>query len=669
MLRDCFVGSLNTTTCESRRRFSRLLAGLLLACSLVAGGAAPTHAITINMNFDPGSDSPAFDPGGTMLQALADDAASIWEDIFEDTQVIDITYRYDSIGGLANGTANSVSGGRPVTGTINVDSDNVRTWFFDTTPLDNSEYNFNQVLYRDLTSTQQSAWYNSTPPDLLEVSFRGTADAAAPAAARNGFDMFSTLVHEIGHVLGLSHSQMAQPETVGEGDFDFDVSSTFNAGNFFAIEAAGTDPSDVNDWAHIAAQSLMCNGCAATGLRRMPAATDVFAIASAAGWSTNLVDLPRQDFLSPLGTDWNTPGNWEGNQVPGSADDAFVRNGNNIELSAGGRVENLLIDEDSSILTNNNRLTVDDTATIGSIGDAVLQIADINNLGGPPEFFADRLVINDSSTVQQIGDTSLVDIDEQLIINEGGLYLGSGTLNVAATLRNNGTISGGAVILFITGGELVINANGGNVLDLDGTSGDGILNATIGDLTINGPQADEFDGVINIAETRTMTLNNAWEMRGVMNLSGNGDPGDAAILAGSTMTVSGAVNVDGGDNKITAPTFFENGAVVDLPAASDDLELDGAITYAGGLFTGNGTLHQDGDAVVSASATVTVDVATFDWDGNTISNTTVNSNATFNITSTAISDPHDGVITIAGRNRQRRDRFSMDNVWRAELQQ
>ncbi|MBI83883.1 MAG: hypothetical protein CMJ81_11845, partial [Planctomycetaceae bacterium] len=301
-----------------------------------------TSAITINMVFDPASVSPVFDPGGTLLQGMANNAAQIWEDIFEETDTITINYRYNSIGGLANGTATTVVGGQPTVGSINIDSDNVRTWYFDPTPLDNSEYTMTQRLYRDLTAAQQTAWYDSTPPDLLEASYRGQATATAPANAQNGFDMFSTLVHEIGHVLGLSHNNMANAETVGEGDFDFDVNAVLAGGNFFEIEAAGTNPAVVNQWAHIAAQSLMCNGCAATGLRRLPSATDVFAIQSAAGWNVTSIDLSRQDFLT--GIDWNTAGNWEGNQVPLGADDAFVRTANRTaSLSGGANVRNLTV--------------------------------------------------------------------------------------------------------------------------------------------------------------------------------------------------------------------------------------------------------------------------------------------------------------------------------------
>ena len=65
--------------------------------------------------------------------------------------------------------------------------------------------------------------------------------------------------------------------------------------------------------------SLMCSGCGNEELRRMPSATDIFAAATGADWTS--IDLPRQDFLT--GSDWNTGSNWEGNQVPGSADDAW----------------------------------------------------------------------------------------------------------------------------------------------------------------------------------------------------------------------------------------------------------------------------------------------------------------------------------------------------------
>ena len=112
-------------------------------------------ALTINFtDTTPSGGYPSFDPDGSKLAALVAACDSTWQDIIEDSGTVNITYRYASIGGLANGTATAVSGGKPTAGHINVDNDASRLWYFDPTPTDNSEYEFTPRLFRDLSATE-----------------------------------------------------------------------------------------------------------------------------------------------------------------------------------------------------------------------------------------------------------------------------------------------------------------------------------------------------------------------------------------------------------------------------------------------------------------------------------------------------------------------------------
>ena len=82
-----------------------------------------------------------------------------------------------------------------------------RDWFIDTTPGNNSEFNFNsaQLLWRDLTVAQQNDWFNHHGPDTpetFEVSYFGDAWTGTDADGRH--DMLSVVMHEVGHALGMS---------------------------------------------------------------------------------------------------------------------------------------------------------------------------------------------------------------------------------------------------------------------------------------------------------------------------------------------------------------------------------------------------------------------------------------------------------------------------------
>ncbi|MEZ6193058.1 MAG: hypothetical protein R3C45_17435 [Phycisphaerales bacterium] len=137
-------------------------------------------AINIVLNFDSGSSAaPAFDSDGSRLTAIMEAAAAYWEDIIEDTQTINVTFLYDDLAapsiGYHNGDA--YSGNVETDMTLRFDwqsSGGVATnWFFDTTPLDNAEFNLQPTLYRDLAATNQ-----------VRVPTRGTGQPAGPVRSR-----------------------------------------------------------------------------------------------------------------------------------------------------------------------------------------------------------------------------------------------------------------------------------------------------------------------------------------------------------------------------------------------------------------------------------------------------------------------------------------------------
>ncbi|MBN2476513.1 MAG: PEP-CTERM sorting domain-containing protein [Pirellulales bacterium] len=621
------------------RRDCHLLAfalSLILAVGPIAGNS---EAVTINLTFDSGaSASPSFDPTGANLVSIFQQAADYWEDIIEDLWTLDIEYYYDDLNdpdsylGLHNNLA--TSDGRPTEARIRIDTQRygvARDWWFDPTPESHTEFDIEQTLYRDLTGVQQADWFAGSPPEVLEVGFRGSA---VPGGAADGhLDILSTVIHEMGHALGLT-ANVAAGEAA-DGDYDAPGSMVFGT-NTDILEHAP-------DNYHVADRvALMCSGCGGDSLRRLPTATDVLAIAAASGWSD--IDLPRQDFWG--GSNWNNGYNWEGGQPPGYLDDAFVRlqgSDPTANLSANGFAANLFVGEGDNVDTEAFKLDVANTATVDGFNSDIM-IRD----GG--ELEADRVVIQNEAEVFMAG--GLLDAN-RVTINDGtfltGASGGSPTVDVQTMLVNNGTIRA-------TGdAALRLSSSGGAVWDLDG-AGNGVVEAVSGDVEfVSGSLSDAFDGDMVVGAGHNLTIAEPWELGagGVLDLNGGSEPADAARLAagGLLSALDGRIEATG-DARILPDVEFGSGVQVVVPGASDSLSLYGTITYEGGSYTGAGTIYQVTEAIVSADTRIDVDV--YDWDGGSGTSTTVIAGGTFTINSSRIevgsatADGHDGEITVFG---------------------
>ena len=563
---------------------------VMVLCSVVVLGMLcpirPLGGVTILHSFDSaGSDSPTFDPGGVLLQDIFASAVAYWEDLIEDPEAMFITYRYRDVDALADGRATFLILGKPSAGVINIDSD-PRAWYFDESPLDHAEYDFTQRLFEDLSSSQQSQWFNGNPPDLLEVSYRGTANDSAPAAARTGYDMFSTVVHEIGHVLGLSHQELAGAETFGQGDFDYDVPPQFVNGASFAINTAGTNANDVNDWSHIAAESLMCDNCAQIGLRRLPSATDVFAIASPAGWSQ--IDFPRVDFLG--GTLWNMASNWEGNQIPDLTDKVFVRHGQSVTLGADAAAKQLVIGRGSTLATGASTLSVSESLTVDGTG-AAAQTELVVDEGS--QVMSNDLHVLDGGAMSFAGGT--VDVLSGMKLDGTSGITGNGLLS-ADSLDNDGTISASNGTL-----EIHIATNP----DLDGSGDIGRLVAVTGSLQITGSLGEPivFRGQLDIGEGKEFRM----DSDGLRN----GAPGQINLTGGTFLGPEfqqhGQLTVSGQTSTIDAHSQFFAGSTNILDA---DLQLvDSAVIEKDANFSGDGSLvvGTGSTIVVNSDANLAVD--------------------------------------------------------------
>jgi hypothetical protein len=187
-----------------------------LLCDLPTQRQASAINISVVYSTDTfGDESPSWDPNGAILTAHFNAAVDIWEELIPSPGNYEFDFQWDDdISGL--GLTTDL---QPIDTWIEINPN--QPWWIDTTPADNVEFNLTgaQTLFNQLSAANQSTIFpGTTPPGTLEVGFRGTGLAAfgnAPGQpgvnANSGFDLLSTVVHEIGHVLGIGADLLGEP--------------------------------------------------------------------------------------------------------------------------------------------------------------------------------------------------------------------------------------------------------------------------------------------------------------------------------------------------------------------------------------------------------------------------------------------------------------------------
>lgn len=611
-------------------RFHRHLPALL-----VLGFAPATGALTINVTFDAGlSAAPAADANGAQLTAIMQAAADYWEDIIEDAGTVNITFYYQNgITGNALMTEVAESGGRFTDALIRFEStpsyggSSVNRWYYDPSPLNDSEYDIQQVLYRDLSGANQAAMWSGNPPGLIESAFQGPVAAGAPAAAQNAADLWTYALHEIGHALGMSGQLSVCATEISDNDYD--ISSNFTNGAQCATLV------DTGGGAHVECTACLMNTNIGPNNRRIPTAADILSIATCVNPGYTNLDLRRQDFLPAQGgvnTDWNTGGNWVGGAIPGSLDDAAVRigfqpgvvDGIDIQLSGTAFCRDLLLSEATDIQTNAFKLDVGRNATIEYTGNGTIPQLFVE-AGGELEVTTDLLI--NGGELDMTG--GLADVGDDIIISENtngqmGQLTGFGTVTVGDFLINNGRITA----TDLDSNVLTFTSTDPTPWDLDGTSGNGEVFATSGNLNFaSGAVSDAFDGLMRINDPFTITIAEPWTLgtNGIVDLNG-GDP-DFATLSGGTITASNGEFECSLNCRVTAPVNF-SGSFELLMLSTSELELNGHTTYGGGQFTvgSNALLELNGTSVIQGGTFNLVTDSTLRTDGSS----TINA-GTFNI--------------------------------------
>ena len=641
------------------------------------GNATPASALDIIPIFNGGASQPTpFDPANAGLTTLFNYAEAYYEDIFEDNHTVTINFWYEDLSGGFIGDHDLVAQSNPplpfpsnycsavitspsplcreTAANIRIDTrlntgGAFRNWFLDFTPSLNEEFNMQQTLWRDIPQNQGD-WYAFGPsiPNTFEVGFTGNA-VDPTSLAGQGIDMLSTVLHEVGHALGMASANNSTMVETDDGNYDFNPAFVF--GRSLAADVRDGSGDSVG---HLDNTLAGMNGfnLGSNGLRILQSHTDLFSMA--AGHSYVDLDVPRREYYG--GTAWNSDGNWSGSTVPASQDDAYVRDGHSAALASNGFARNLFVQEEAVVTTGSHSLTVGGKITIEGVnpGD---QATLVISSGG--RVAADEIELNQGGilTVTR-GAAPFVDGVEvdTLDINAGGVLIGNGIVRTSASVINDGTIS---AVAGSGGDELIFQLLAPDFMgpiDLDGESGDGEVFAVLGDLSFAVGIADAFDGRMTIGAGREVRFVNNWQV-------GQNSASDAEIILQGTVpnpavlnTVLGTATFVGGSLQVNGTgviegqSVFAAGSTVVTQNASATLRLNGSTNLAGGQMLGAGTVHQTGDADVTADTTIAV--GTYDMDGlsgdstiNVLAARTLRVEST-SIESTGGGDGYDGTLNI-----------------------
>ena len=355
-------------------RWAWFLLRPILSCVLILSLAGRSGAIDIVIQLQDEDQNPSYDPDGSRMAAIFNAAATYWEDYLPEdgetgTYEVDVSWSASEFSGTPDTLAKwSFQNGGDNNIRVNpnpIANDEPAGWYFDASPLESSEYDFvtqdrvlnddnnwdyrgGQWLFRDVDASEQSSWFSGNPPGVMEIGYRGRA---IDPTLLSQYDLLSTVIHELGHELGVNNT-----------------GGSWQANSLWL--RSGSAVLEEGDGGHLLARtSLMCEGCGMLGTRRFPSAVDIMAVADDEAMGT--FDLPRLDYVG--NGDWShpllAPGHgWMGGLPPNPGDDAFLRSGNLVQLNADAEIRSLLVDEASQLLTGGFAFTVSEQATIGGKG-------------------------------------------------------------------------------------------------------------------------------------------------------------------------------------------------------------------------------------------------------------------------------------------------------------
>lgn len=605
-----------------------------LWCLVVAfcANCQKADAIDINITYDGSAPSepelrPTGDPTASFLIAITNAAADYWEDIILDDATLDITIAWSNRG-AGNNLANASAFCSATCSDRVISFNGFRNdWYFDSTPLLNSEFNLGFdasafTRYQDTSAANQAAWFRGNVPGSLEIGASGGSNGSDPLVTGN-IDLFTVALHEIGHHLGNFGSGESE-----DNFWDFNPSSIGGRNVGVTVASPGNQ-------GHIAPNQSLMRPSFGPATRVLPTATDVLAIAGALDWTD--ISLNRKEFLS--GTTWNSAANWIGNRIPSTTDDVYIDNDDSVatvDLTFTGRAANLRIGNQTWLRTQSFDLIV---APFGE-GELIVEnsgTALFAQTGGTIQ--SGSVTVRDEARINMSGG-GLVATAEIETHSDGEIF-GQGEVSFfgAGKLTNSGSLTA-------NGGVLRFTALGAAMWDLDG-SGPGELSAMTGDLEfVTGSLFDDFDGTISIGEDHFMSFPEVFTHSGTIDMFGSG--GTATFTAPKLAITDGNLDVENGIGRVEGDLETGSSATISIGAGSR-LEVTGVSTLGGGTFQGNGTYLPFDNVEVTGDTTIMSSVEV-DLDGTTGAvNWTIRPGNTLTINSTVIEpagDGYDGVLNV-----------------------
>lgn len=602
-------------------KVGRWVAMCLTALPILAG---TVNAITINIEYSTdfgGDESPTWDPNGAILKAHFQAAKQIWEALLPGPGSYEFDFQYDN--DIDNDDPNTLAltTDNAIDTFIEVNPD--VDWFCDPTPGDDAEFDvtIGQTLFRDLPSPLQSSVFpGNPPPGALEVGYRGTGSAvpsasgAAGVNASNGYDMLSTIVHEIGHILGISG--------VEPGDYNMDPQHVGGVGGVLVLE----DP----DSGHLGGDGtvpfLMCEACGQRGVRRFPTATDILVIAEDQG----IGDVHLKRVGSITGGSWSNSHNWIGDDVPGLSEDVYIRHGGNVSLAGDAQARNLRVGDGSSLTVYSNHLTVDG----GLMFD-----------GGSISVGTGGTITADVLTGDPAATTTIADSLVQFNVFTRSASSTATTANFSGNVQiGYAPVAGGAVLLSSVFQPSSISLwNIAEKLSIGGANTISTLAITAGtDFNSATGRIGAYSAFGGIGNVNIDGVGSSWTVSGALDARRG-----ALNVVNKGLLVTGSVNLGASDGQMRASVndakWTVNGNIDIGPPTPTGVGWGTLVVQNNGKVTATGSLDVHGTSSLVSEVTVESS-ATLDVSGNVI--VRPYSKVTFRDYTSA--DPIDGTFTNYG---------------------